>query len=164
MGGIKGRIFWGEGLPWTDVPEHTAFPYCILCTMLPLSDFRMLLFVCFSGGTTVLTTEKPTVIDSTIQSGIKKIKNTKNRVDFTCVSPLPPPPSSASRCFSVSISLKVLEERCHAASGLQAWAINIAFLHPHVYAAGNEVSFSISNCQMVTIPALDGRNWVTYFV
>lgn len=56
--------------------------------MLPLSHFCMLLF-CFSGGTTVLTTEKPTIIDSTIQSGIKYNRKRSNVVDFPHACPLP---------------------------------------------------------------------------
>lgn len=90
--------------------------------MLPFSHLICYRF-CVSGGTTVLTTEKPTVIDSTIQSGIKYQR--ENVVDFTYACPFPQ--NSTSLRFSVSVSLKVLAEM-PPASGPQAWAINTAFL------------------------------------
>ena len=90
--------------------------------MLPFSHLICYCF-CVSGGTTVLTTEKPTVIDSTIQSGIKYQR--ENVVDFTYACPFPQ--NSTSLRFSISVALKVLAEMSPA-SGPQAWAINTAFL------------------------------------
>lgn len=69
----------------------------------------------------MLTTEKPTVVDSTIQSGIKYQR--ENWFTYVCLLPQ----NSASLRFSVSISHQVVAEM-PPASGPQAGAINTASL------------------------------------
>lgn len=109
----------------------------------------MLLFLCFRYHC-AHHREASTVIDSTIQSGIKYQR--ENWFTYVCLLPQ----NDASLCFSVCISHQVLAEM-PPASGPQAGAQSRKALlpfHPHVYAAGSKISSPISHCQMVTIPPL----------
>lgn len=119
-GEIRGGIFYGELSP-AGVAQHTAFLDCVLSTMLPFSDFCMVLFFLFFRRYHCADHRKTNHNRQHHTIRYPKEKKTENGVDFPCASaPTPPPPSHASPLFSVSVSLKVLEERCHAACGLQA--------------------------------------------
>lgn len=112
----------------------------------PAFSSRMLLFLCFRWYP-VLTTEKPTVIDNTIQSGIKY----QEKIDsHMCLLPQ----NSASLCFSVCISHQS-PGRMPPASGPQAGAINTASLSSTCICSREQDFLPISHCQMVTIPTLN---------